>query len=186
MIETLLRCCRRALQLGALAFPIAGAHADSATLGDDGPVRRASPPALTRANAALTPSSHLNFETARGLASVASVLSGRDVVVAAVLPTGSMRPFFDENALLLLEAVPFDQLRLGDVVTFYHPKLKVVVAHRLVEKRGDAFWSKGDYNGHMDDLYITAENYRRRLMGVLYMDPRAARPGTDAIAAISK
>lgn len=161
----------RMVSLLVLALALASAAAGNVP--EEARVARAAVPAPTRANSVLTPTSQLDLETARRIAGVAAILSGKDVVAASVLPTGSMQPYFDEHAILLLEAAPFDQLRLGDVVTFYHPRLKLVVAHRLVEKRGQAFWSKGDHNSGMDDVYVTTENYQRRLMGVIYADPRA-------------
>src|SRR5471032_864371 len=84
----------------------------------------------------LTPSSQLTRAQALILAMALSSMNGKDIIVATVAPTGSMRPYFDENALLLLEAVPFTELKLGDVVTFAHPRLHVEVVHRLLEKRG--------------------------------------------------
>lgn len=121
-----------------------------------------------------------------------AAMSGRDIIVSRVAPTGSMKPFFDENALLLLEAVPYDSLKLGDVVTYCHPTLKVTVVHRLVEKRGDQFWSRGDHNGGMDNIYVTRENYQRRLAGIIYTEapsvpvtlPRVGMP--EEIASMTK
>ncbi len=97
--------------------------------------------------------------------------TGRDIVMSRVAATGSMKPYFDENSMLLLEAAPFESLKIGDVVTYFHPDLKIVVAHRLVEKRGEKFWSRGDHNPGMDNVYVTRDNYQRRLVGVIYMDP---------------
>jgi signal peptidase I len=140
-------------------------------------------PRPTYAGATVAPSSQLTREQALALASALAKVSGRDIIVAAVGPTGSMRPYFDENALLLLEAAPFGELRLGDVVTFFHPRLHVEVVHRLLEKRGDAFWSKGDHNNWMDDVLVTPENYHRRLVGVIYFQPGTAQPSDAALTA---
>jgi hypothetical protein len=131
----------------------------------------------------LSPSSQLTREQALVLAIALASMNGKDIVVATVAPTGSMRPYFDENALLLLEAVPFTELKLGDVVTFGHPRLHVEVVHRLLEKRGAAFWSKGDHNNAMDDILVTPENYHRRLVGVIYFEPGAAPPPNPALVA---
>ncbi len=137
----------------------------------------------THSSSVLSPTSQLTRQHAQALASSFAISMGKDIIVGTVAPTGSMRPYFDEHALLLLEAVPFDQLRLGDVVTFRHPRLAIDVVHRLVEKRGNAFWTKGDHNVGMDDVYVTPENYHRRLVGVIYFQPG---PGEIEVAASSK
>jgi len=85
-----------------------------------------------------------------------------------VLPTGSMRPFFDEKAVLLMENAPFESLKVGDIVTYRHPALGIPVAHRLVLKDRDRFWAKGDANERMDNVYVTRENYLRRVYGMIF------------------
>ncbi len=121
----------------------------------------------TRHTLMLAPSSTLNMTAAKLVAwTVAGQLPG--ATVGTVRSTGSMRPLFDEHALLILEAAPYDSLRIGDIVTYVHPQTGVLIVHRLLEKRGDAFWAKGDYNGRMDDAYVTRENYRMRVCGILY------------------
>ena len=98
--------------------------------------------------------------------------------VATVRATGSMRPLFDEGALLILESVPYDSLRVGDIVTYEHPETHALIVHRLYEKRGDKYWPKGDHNARMDDAYVTRENFRMRVCGIIYMNRDAiARPG---------
>jgi signal peptidase I len=121
----------------------------------------------TRRTLTLTPSSTLDMTAARLAAwTLATQLPGG--TVGTVMATGSMRPLFDQHALLILEAAPYDSLRLGDIVTYVHPTTGVLIVHRLLEKRGDAFWAKGDYNGRMDDAYVTRQNYRMRVCGILY------------------
>lgn len=87
--------------------------------------------------------------------------------MATVLATGSMRPLFDQHALLILEAAPYDSLRVGDIVTYVFPGTGQLIVHRLLEKRGDNFWAKGDHNGRMDNAYVTRANYRMRVCGIL-------------------
>lgn len=118
-----------------------------------------------------TPSSSLTYRDGQKLAeSVASALPG--TVVNTVLPTGSMKPVFDEHAVLLMEEAPFEDLRVGDIVTYRHEKLDAPVVHRLVIKEGDKFWARGDANSRMDNTYITKDNYLRRVYGVIYTHPK--------------
>lgn len=130
-----------------------------------------------------SPTSALSWDEAYRLARAIVLSTGRDIIISRVEPTGSMRPYFDENAVLLLEAAPYSALKVGDVVTFYHPQLHLIVVHRLLEKRGEVFWARGDHNSRMDSVYVTPENYRRRLVGMVYMKP--GQPPLVAAAAAS-
>lgn len=113
------------------------------------------------------PSSSLPVSQALTVATAARFLvPGAGVL--AVQPTGSMKPVFDENALLLTEPASFDDLKVGDIVTYRHPDLGMPVVHRIAEKHGDRLWAKGDGNARMDDIYITRENYQARVFGIVY------------------
>jgi hypothetical protein len=57
---------------------------------------------------------------------------------------------------------------VGDVVTYKHPDYGMVVVHRILEKHGDNYWSKGDNNGRMDKVFITRQNYGARVFGIIY------------------
>jgi hypothetical protein len=124
-------------------------------------------PLLRERTRAFTPSSSLSREKAEQIARLFSILKPGSSF-CTVLPTGSMKPFFDQKAILLMEAAPFADLKVGDIVTYRHPRLGLPVVHRLVLKDGDRFWAKGDANEHMDNVYITPENYLRRVYGLIY------------------
>lgn len=129
----------------------------------------------TRETAKASPSSGLDARSALVAAStIASRIQGGQVMT--VLPTGSMRPMFDQKAFLVLEPAPFEQLRVGDVVTFIHPKVGAPVVHRIFEKHGASFWTKGDHNKRPDSEYVTASNYRMRVVAVIY-----AREDSDVL-----
>lgn len=124
-------------------------------------------PARKKSLAILAPSSGLDRDAATRAAMAARLMvTGGGAL--NVLPTGSMRPTFDQNAILLTEPARFEDIRVGDIVTFKHPSYPVPVVHRVLEKRGDRFWSRGDANGRMDDIYITRENFDRRVFGIIY------------------
>lgn len=122
---------------------------------------------ISRGNRELTPSSSLSAARAEQIARLINVVDP-GTSLSTVLPTGSMRPFFDEKAVLLMEKAPFEQLKVGDIVTYKHPRLGVPVSHRLIEKSGDRFWVKGDANGKPDNVYVTRENYISRVFAVIY------------------
>ncbi len=115
----------------------------------------------------IAPTSALDWTAAMKVATAARfMVKGSNVLT--VMPTGSMKPVFDERAILLTEAANFDDLKVGDIVTYKHPKYGMPVVHRILEKRGDKFWSKGDNNGRMDNVYITRKNYTGRVFGIIY------------------
>ena len=118
-------------------------------------------------NREYTPSSSMTFEQAEQIARLFALMKPGSSF-CTVMPTGSMKPFFDEKAVLLMEAAPFEALKVGDIVTYRHPQLGLPVVHRLVIKEGDRFWAKGDANDRMDNVYVTKENYIRRVYGMIY------------------
>lgn len=126
-------------------------------------------PAITGRNRELTPSSSLSRDRGEQIARLFALMKPGSSF-CTVLPTGSMKPFFDEKAVLLMEPAPFAELKVGDIVTYRHPQLGMPVVHRLVIKQGDKFWARGDNNGRMDDVYVTAQNYLRRVYAVIYTD----------------
>jgi signal peptidase len=120
-----------------------------------------------RYSSAESPSSTLDWASALRAAMAAKLMvEGSEIMT--VMPTGSMEPMFNERAILLMEPAPYDDLKVGDVVTYKNPQYGLMVVHRIVEKHGDKFWSKGDNNGRMDRVYITRENYGARVFGIIY------------------
>ena len=115
----------------------------------------------------IAPSSNLEWDRAIKAATAARfMVNGASLMT--VMPTGSMKPMFDEKAVLIMEPASYDDLRVGDIVTYIHPKHKCPIVHRITEKRGDKFWTKGDNNARMDDTFITRENYQARVFGIIY------------------
>jgi signal peptidase I len=120
-----------------------------------------------RQSGTVSPSSTLDWDSALRVATAARfMVTGSEVLT--VMPTGSMEPAFNERAILVTEPAEFQDLKVGDIVAFKHPKFEDVVVHRILEKRGDKFWSKGDNNGRMDEVYITRENYVARVFCIIY------------------
>ena len=123
----------------------------------------------------IAPTSALDWTSAMKIASAARFLvKGSNLLT--VMPTGSMKPVFDERAILLTENANYDDLKIGDIVTYKHPRYGMPVVHRILEKRGDKFWSKGDNNGKMDEVYITRKNFQGRVFGIIY----AKEPSSQA------
>jgi hypothetical protein len=124
-------------------------------------------PMIRGSSREFTPSSDVPREKAEQIARLLGIFKPGSSF-CTVEPTGSMKPFFDEKAILLMEAAPFEDLRVGDIVTYRHPQLGLPVVHRLVLKDGNKFWAKGDANERMDNEYVTRDNYLRRVYGLIY------------------
>lgn len=129
-----------------------------------------------------SPSSTLDWGNAMKVATAARfMVKGSSMLT--VMPTGSMKPVFDERAILLTEPAKFDDLKVGDIVTYKHPQYGLPVVHRILEKRGDKFWAKGDNNGRMDEVYITRQNFEARVYGIIYANEPSAMARSFSTAA---
>jgi signal peptidase I len=118
----------------------------------------------------------------RGMAKIAanrlsSLVGGTKVFTVA--PTGSMRPLFDDNSVLLVEPSSFASLQIGDIVVYHHSTLNTLIVHRILEKRRGGFWAKGDHNNRMDDELVTEANYKGRVYGILYASRSTPKQAPD-------
>jgi len=144
-------------------------------------VESASAPRETRRTAGIAPSSGVNRDIATYAARrLAPLVEGTKVCV--VQATGSMRPLFDENSLLLLEPAPFSSLQIGDIVVFQRTGTEVMIVHRILERRRNGFWTKGDHNNGMDTELVTEANYQGRVYGILYTTRSNSNPAPGAMA----
>jgi signal peptidase I len=85
-----------------------------------------------------------------------------------VLPTGSMKPWFDERHYLVVEQLPFADLKVGDVIIYRLPKPRVyqgytsqLVCHMVWRKSsaGNVILCKGVANDSPDRDLVTEANY---------------------------
>lgn len=125
------------------------------------------PLAESRHSRTIAPTSGMDADTALRVATaIAGQVKGARVMT--ISRTGSMRPILDGNAIIVVEPTAYDDLRVGDIITYEHPGLHQVIVHRILEKRGDTFWTKGDHNDRMDNVYVTRENYLMRVFAIVY------------------
>ena len=121
----------------------------------------------TPASARIAPNSDVPASLARLLAvQVGSMVAGTEIFTVA--PSGSMRPAFDDNTVLLTEPAPFEKLQVGDIIVFRHSSSGMRVVHRILERRDGGFWTRGDRTKRMDDELVTRANYMSRVYGILY------------------
>lgn len=83
--------------------------------------------------------------------------------------TGSMRPAYPPGTLVAVRHVPFEQIEVGDVITFQaKPGEPTVITHRVVDTTTNAagerrLITKGDANGSLDDATVQPAQVRGRL-----------------------
>jgi signal peptidase I len=111
------------------------------------------------------PSSSISLAVAHADASAwAMRADGRSSV--AVVGTGSMRPYFWQNSVLLLERVQSSALTVGDIAMYERNGGNVV--HRVVEVGANgAVLFSGD-NNNASDGWIEASRIKWRVAGIIY------------------
>ena len=121
----------------------------------------------TRRTLQEAPQSALDASTALAAANtIAAHVPGAKVF--AVGATGSMRPVFSEKAFLVVEPAPYEQLKVGDIIIYRHPQFQSPVVHRILEKRAEGYWTKGDHCDKPDSVYVTPANYVMRVFAIIY------------------
>ena len=141
----------------------------------------------TRFTSTKSPHSALSAESALLAArTIAAQIKGAEV--RTVMPTGSMRPIFDQRAFIVVEPTPFDDLAVGDIITYVHPRLQMPIVHRILEKTNRGYWTKGDSNSRPDDVYVTPANYLKRVVAIIYAreDSRLASASVSAGVPVRK
>ena len=66
-----------------------------------------------------------------------------------IVLSGSMSPTFNYGDLIVVKEVDYDDLKVGDVVSFRNSK-KVVTTHRIYGEKNGCFETKGDNNNDKD------------------------------------
>ena len=69
-----------------------------------------------------------------------------------VVLSGSMEPTYHVGSVIYYKAVPFEQINVGDPITFLGAEGGIMVTHRVIEKdeSAKAFVTQGDANGSRD------------------------------------
>lgn len=75
-----------------------------------------------------------------------------------VIVSGSMEPTIKTNALTLVHKCKLEDVKVGDIITYYHPRLDEFITHRVVEKGEDFAITQGDANSVRDDIAVLDEN----------------------------
>lgn len=73
-----------------------------------------------------------------------------------VIVSGSMEPTIKTNALTVVHFCKTSSVKVGDIVTYYHPILDELITHRVIriDEHG-MLWTRGDANNLEDGFPIT-------------------------------
>ena len=99
---------------------------------------------------------------------IRSILNDADIYT--VEPTGSMEPVLNEKCYLLIKIIPFNELKIGDIIVFQ--RNDTLIVHRIISFSDSRRYAatKGDANQTSDVGYVTEENYRGIVFGVIRRD----------------
>lgn len=128
----------------------------------------------------IAPQSNLPRAKAIAIAQqTADALGGR---VFTIAPTGSMKPTLDENSVVAVETVTYDNLRPGDIV-IYRDEAGLPIVHRLHHKDGNRWIVLGDNNSTVDRETVTPANLVGRVCAIFYTSPGVGPDSPTALAA---
>ena len=108
----------------------------------------------------------------------ADTMGGR---VFTIAPTGSMKPTLDENSVVAVEIVKYDNLRPGDIV-IYRDNGGLPIVHRLHHMNGSRWIVLGDNNSTVDRETVTPVNLVGRVCAIFYTSPGSDVTGQTALA----
>ncbi|HHZ17529.1 MAG TPA: signal peptidase I [Clostridia bacterium] len=91
-------------------------------------------------------------------------------VYPSVIVTGSMEPMIKPGDVVLVQKLEGDEVRLGDVIQYYHPEIKINITHRVIDinREGQmALITKGDNNSSVDADPVMPEQVKGKVIKVL-------------------
>lgn len=80
------------------------------------------------------------------------------------VPTQSMEPVIMSHSFIVGEPVREDDLRVGDIATYYKKKYGKPICHRIVAKGEAGYSFKGDNNEEMDPETVFYDEIQYRIV----------------------
>ncbi len=109
---------------------------------------------------------------------------GTDYEVYEIAPTGSMKPAIDETYWIVVRQLPWQDIRVGDVI-LYSGRMLYLLDHSSTTLVCHAVWArssggsvlivKGYANSSPDDVLVTADMYRGTVVATIKR-PRLQTP----------
>lgn len=110
--------------------------------------------------------SSLNEVKTKQAAIAVALLAGGQV--CAVAPTGSMRPTFDSNAMLVMEPVTLSSVHTGDIIVRTDGIDGRLIVHRVVRVDASGAVTRGDANDADDAGVVDDTKLKGRVVAIVY------------------
>lgn len=82
-----------------------------------------------------------------------------------VIVSGSMEPTIKMGSVSVVQKVDVVDINVGDIIAFKSPEnAETTIVHRLVDKKGEEFVTRGDNNNSADNWVLTADKIQGRVM----------------------
>lgn len=111
------------------------------------------------------------FEIAQGDDTYLVKLDVHDPSWASIANTESMDPVIDSEANTIRVQVPFEEIKVGDIITYQHPTEGKII-HRVVHADNDEFGEylvlKGDNNPTNDPIKVRADMVLGKVVAIIY------------------
>ena len=99
---------------------------------------------------------------------VKSKQSGEEFYILGYKPfmitTGSMEPKLKVRGIVITKQVPYEEIKVGDVISFISKELGKNVCHRVVEITEEGFITKGDNNFAKDAEITSQDEYTGKMV----------------------
>lgn len=84
-----------------------------------------------------------------------------DIKVFTIV-SGSMEPSIVSGSMLFHQKTPFDEIQVGDVITYKLDNATIYITHRVikVDSENQTLLCKGDSNANVDSKAITNQQYQ--------------------------
>lgn len=81
-----------------------------------------------------------------------------------IIQTGSMEPELKVNALIVIKKVTYEEIEVGDIISFKPNGSNINVCHRVIEQTDQGYITKGDNNNNPDLELVTKDNFSGKLV----------------------
>lgn len=98
-----------------------------------------------------------------------SVSEFKDLLQFRMQYTSSMFPTIPyDSAILVIPSNKMGNLQEGDIIAFYLPSAKNLVAHRIIKIKNEDYLTKGDNVKYSDQYWVKKEEIIGKVVGILY------------------
>ena len=85
-------------------------------------------------------------------------------IEALIVKSNSMSPIFSKNDIIIIQEQ--NEYKVGDIVAYNNNG--EIITHRIIEKNGNEFYTKGDNNNTKDETPICVNDIKGKVIFILY------------------